>query len=422
MTSHHVIPTSPLGIVNRRRLVSGAVGVGVVVALSACGSAERGTLAAGAETLRIQAGDDEIPGLRAIADQYNKSTGIKVELIQREINSQSISDFISQAPMGQAPDILISPHDNLGQLVANGVIETVEMGDKSTDFIPNFLSAIAYEGANYGVPYAVECVAVVRNDDVTRENPENFDDLRSIGRRLMDERGLQYPFTISQSPTSGDPYHLYALQTSFGAEVFKRDTEGQYLPKIAMGGSGGLEFARYLAELGDSGDLRTSMTPEIAKENFLSGRSAFHVCGPWDLVDIEAAEMNCTVLPIPPAGPEKSLPFVGVQAFFVNAYGRNPVAAHDFVTNWVTRPETQLALYESTGRPPASSAAVKEMQDDPWRTRYAEIAESALPMPAIPQMGVVWNFWGTTENSIIEGKGDPEKLWNDMILNIEGQI
>ncbi|MDO5619551.1 sugar ABC transporter substrate-binding protein [Kocuria sp.] len=390
--------------------------------LSACGTAGGNVLPVGPGSLRIQAGDDEIPGLQKIADRFTEATGVSVEFIQREINAQSLSDFIAQAPMGQAPDILISPHDNLGQLAANGVIASVEMGDRGEEFTDNALTAVTYDGISYGVPYAVECVAMVRNDDLTREEPATFDELREVGHGLMDQDGLRYPFTISQSPTNGDPYHLYALQTSFGAEVFARDQDGEYLPELTMGGPEGLEFADYLAELGETGDLRTSMTPDIAKEAFLNGDSAFHLCGPWDLVDLEAAGMNCTVLPVPPAGTQQARPFAGVQAFFVNANGRNPVAAQDFVTNWITQPESQLDLYESTGRPPASSSAVDQMQDDPWRAKYAEIAETALPMPAIPAMGAVWSFWGTAENAIVDGRGDPQQLWENMIVNIEGQI
>ncbi|WP_231559453.1 extracellular solute-binding protein, partial [Kocuria sp. ZOR0020] len=126
----------------RRRLLGAASGFGLAAALSACGSGSQGGLPVGPGQLRIQAGDDEIPGLQQIAERFTDATGVTVEFIQREINAQSISDFIAQAPMGQAPDILISPHDNLGQLAANGVIASVEMGDRGEDFTQNALTAV----------------------------------------------------------------------------------------------------------------------------------------------------------------------------------------------------------------------------------------------------------------------------------------
>ncbi|PWF89479.1 maltose ABC transporter substrate-binding protein [Kocuria rosea] len=372
--------------------------------------------------MKIQAGSDEIPALQQIAEEFTADTGVEVEFVQREINAQAISNFISQSPTGQAPDIIVSPHDNLGQLASNGVVVPVEMGDRAEDFTENAREAVVYDGVSYGVPYAIENVAMLRNNELAAQDPATFDELRAIGHRLMEERGIEYPFTVSQSPEAGDPYHLYALQTSFGAEVFERTAEGEYTGNLTMGGEDGNEFARYLQELGASGDLRTSMTPDIAKESFLNGESAFHLGGPWELTDVEAAGMDVSVLPVPPAGDEEARPFVGVQAFFVNANAQNPMAAQDFAANYLTRPEAQTAMYESTGRPPASQVAVDRMQGDPLRSAYAEIAETGLPMPAIPEMGAVWSFWGTTQNAVVDGRGDPVELWNRMIDNIEGQI
>lgn len=406
----------------RRALLGGGLGLGALGALSACTESGAG-LGLGAGTLKIQAGDDEIPGLRRIAEGFTQQTGVNVEYIQREINADSISDFIAQSPMGQAPDIIISPHDSLGQLATNGVVASVELGDRAQDFTDNALTAVVFDGVSYGVPYAVECVALIRNDQITDAQPESFDELRRIGRRLMQEQGLSYPLAVSQSPTSGDPYHLYPLQTSFGAEVFLRTEDGEYLPELTMGGSEGEAFADYLAELGEAGDVQTSMTPDIASEAFLNGESPFLIGGPWELAAIEAAGMRCTVLPVPPAGDQPARPFAGVQALFVNAHAANPVAAHDFVTNWLPTTEAQTALYESTGRPPASITAVETMDDDPLRTEYARIAdELALPMPSIPAMGAVWSFWGTTENAILDGRAEPGPQWQSMIESIEGQI
>lgn len=407
---------------HRHRVIAA---VAAALLLTGCSSAPTSGVAGLADqagSITVQAGPDELPALQQIAEGFTEETGVEVEFIQREVNAQATSNFISQAPTGQAPDIVAGPHDTLGQLASNGVVAPVEIGARAEDFTDNALEAVIYNGVSYAVPYAVENVALIRNNELTTEEPSTFDELRDTGHRLMEEQGIAYPFTVSQSPEAGDPYHLYALQTSFGAPVFERTQDGEYLPELTMGGDEGHEFAHYLRDLGVAGDLQTSMSPDIAKESFLSGESAFHMAGPWDLGDIEAAEMDVSVLPVPPAGEEEARPFVGVQAFTVNAYSQNPVAAQDFAANYLTRPESQLALYESTGRPPASVTAIESMDGDPRRAAYAEIAESGLPMPAIPEMGAVWEFWGTTENAIVDDRGDPVELWDRMIANIEGQI
>lgn len=399
--------------------------IGAVLLLTGCSAAPAANvpgLVGGPGSIKIQSGGDEIPALEKVAQEFTDDTGVQVEFIQREVTAQTTANFISQAPTGQAPDIILGPHDNLGQLASNGVVAPVEMGDRAKDFSENARDALVFDGVSYGVPYAVENVALIRNNKLTTAEPATFDELRAEGHRLMKDKGIKYPFTVSQSPEAGDPYHLYSLQTSFGAEVFERTKDGEYTNELTMGGKNGHEFAEYLRELGKTGDLQTSMSPDIAKESFLKGDSAFHLAGPWDLSEIEAAGMDVSVLPVPPAGDHAARPFVGVQMFNVNAYSQNSVAAQDFVTNYLTRPESQIELYEASGRPPASTVAVDRIKDDPLRSSFAEIAQKGLPMPAIPEMGAVWSFWGTTENAIVDGRGEPAKLWDRMIDNIQGQI
>ncbi|MBX7557186.1 extracellular solute-binding protein, partial [Streptomyces sp. tea 10] len=146
-------------------------------------------LGGGPGEVTIQAGDDEIPALREIAQEYTADTGVNVRFIEREINAQAISNFISQSPTGQAPDIIVSPHDNLGQLAANGVVAPVELGDRGEEFTKNARDAVVYNGVSYGVPYAVESVALVRNNALTTDDPATFDELRT------DDGRTAYPYT-----------------------------------------------------------------------------------------------------------------------------------------------------------------------------------------------------------------------------------
>ena len=66
----------------RRALLGGGLSLGALGALSACTESGAG-LGLGAGTLKIQAGDDEIPGLRRIAEGFMQQTGVNVEYIQR---------------------------------------------------------------------------------------------------------------------------------------------------------------------------------------------------------------------------------------------------------------------------------------------------------------------------------------------------
>lgn len=369
--------------------------------------------------ITIWAGEDTIHGLRDIVEEYEADTGIPIRFVQRDASARTMSEFITQSPMGQGPDIIVSPHDNLGQLVANGLLAPVELGDYEEEFLEVAVQALTYDGVVYGVPFAVENIAILRNNALTTYEPETFGELIADGQRLVDAGEASFPVSIPQSPEAGDPYHLYPLQTSFGAPVFEVNEEGAYTADLGMSGAQGEAFAQYLSELGRSGVLNTSMTPDIGKEAFMSGRSPYILSGPWNVNDFEEAGLDLTLLPVPPAGDHPAQPFVGIQAFFVNANSQNSLPANDFLLNYVTRPDVQLSLFEAMGRPPALEAAIDSINDKPLLAAYADVAAEGAPMPAIPEMRTVWMFWGTTQNGIVDGHPDPVTLWRRMITSIE---
>ena len=151
--------------------------------------------------------------------------------------------------------------------------------------------------------------------------------------------GAQYPFII-QMGDKGDPYHFYGFQTSFGAPVFKTNDAGEYTSDLAMGGSGGTDFAKWLKAQGDAGILSTSIDGDVAKQKFLDGAAAYTVTGPWNVTAFREAGMDVSVLPIPSAGSQAAQPFVGVQMFYQSAKSANPVAAKQFF-NYLATPKAQ---------------------------------------------------------------------------------
>lgn len=52
---------------------------------------------------------------------------------------------------------------------------------------------------------------------------------------------------------------------------------------------------------------------------------------------------------------------------------------------------------------------------------FREVGADAVPMPSIPEMGAVWEFWGVTEASILNG-ADPVATWEKMVADIQGAL
>jgi len=54
---------------------------------------------------------------------------------------------------------------------------------------------------------------------------------------------------------------------------------------------------------------------------------------------------------------------------------------------------------------------------------YGEVALTGVPMPAIPEMGAVWNYWGATEAALVNNTaGDPATAWQTMADRIAADI
>ena len=85
--------------------------------------------------------------------------------------------FIVQAPSGAGPDLIVGANDWVGSLVKNGVVAPVELGDKANGFSDAAKKAFTSDGTLYGVPYAVENIALVRNNALAKDTPATFDEL-----------------------------------------------------------------------------------------------------------------------------------------------------------------------------------------------------------------------------------------------------
>ena len=389
----------------------------VLSGCSAAGGGAEGGPEESASEIVVWVDADRGTVLKDAAAEFTKESGVKVKLVQKDFPKIQ-EELIAQVPTGKGPDITIAAHDWLGNLVSNGVLQPVELGDSAADYQPVAITAMSYEGKTYGVPYSIENIALVRNTALAQSAPATFDEMVAAGKAA----GTEFPFLVPVGPES-DPYHLYPFQTSFGAPVFGTNADGSYNPEeLSIGNAGGEAYAAWLAEQGAAGTLSVNLTGDIAKEKFNAGASPFFITGPWNVPDMTAAGLSVAIDPIPSAGGEPAQPFVGVQGFVISAKTKNALAATDFLTNYIGSEAVQTALYEIGGRAPALTAAFEAASSDPIIAGFGAVGATAVPMPNIPQMGKVWQFWGVTEAAIITGQGDPTQLWQKMTGEVQTAI
>ena len=364
-------------------------------------------------SLTVWADDTRYSQIQELAKDFTAATKVDVQVVQKSETDMD-QEFISQVPTGNGPDIIVMAHDKLGQMVKNGVVSPVDLGDAKSKFSEAAIQGVTYDGKTYGVPYAVESVALVRNNKLTSDSPKTFDEMVASGKKA----GSEYPFVVQMS-TDGDPYHLYAFETSFGNEVFKQSADGSYTSDLTLGGEGASEFTQWLKAQGEAKTLNPNITADVAKDAFLKGNAAYMVTGPWNVTAAKAAGLDVSVLPIPSAGGKEAKPFVGVQMFYQSSKTKNQVLVSKFFQYLETK-EAQSKLQELGGRVPAMTEVANSLSDENLK-QFATIAGNGLPMPAIPAMGSVWDYWGKTEVSIVNG-ADPASSWETMVNNIQTSI
>lgn len=408
--------------VNKKSLfAAGAVAVVATLGLASCasGDADNGENGASGEggTLTVWVDAERVDALQGAADAYTEETGVEVELVGKD-NADIKDDFIQQVPTGEGPDITMGAHDWLGELSTNGVVAPLELGDSAGDYLEVAVNASTYEGTVYMLPYAVENIALLRNADLVAEAPTSWDDMIAKGQAA----GLEKPFVVEQG-AEGNPYHLYPFQTAFGAPVFGSNDEGYDPTDLQLGNEGGVEFANWLGSQGKTGTghFNTDIDGDIAKQAFLDGTAAYWLTGPWNVGAAIDGGINVAIDPVPSPTGDVASPFAGVKGFFVSSESENKVAANDFLVNYIGTEDVQLELFEAGNILPALSAAAESASSDPIIEGFAAVGAEAVPMPAIPAMGSVWQYWGIAEASIINGE-DPVATWEKLAADVQAAI
>ncbi len=404
-------------VIRRRALGLSALATAVVLLAGCAGGGDGGGGDASENTLTVWIDSNRAEAMKEVAATFEEEKGIKVDLVIRDFGKLR-DDFTAQVPTGKGPDITIGSHDFIGAWVRDGVIAPVELGDKAADFEKVALEAVAYDGKSYGLPYAIENVAILRNTALAESTPATFDEMIAQGQAA----GTTYPFLIGLDENNGDSFHLYPFQTSFGSQVFAQNEDGSYDgTQLTLGGPEGVAYAQWLGVQGAAGILKPGLTPDLAKSAFNEGQAPYFISGPWNVPDAQAAGIDVAVDPIPSAGGEEARPFVGVQAFFVSAKSKNALAANEFLVNYLATEEVQTALFEVGGRAPALTASFEAAQSDPIVAGFAKVGANGVPMPSVPQMGSVWEDWGKAQVAIMKG-ADPASTWDKMVADIQSKI
>lgn len=348
----------------------------------------------------IMADELRTPILQGLVPAFAAEHNVTVEIQQVDFH-ELLATYKTAVAAGSGPDVVVGPHDWVGELVASGYIAPIELESRErANFLPSATFGFTYDRQLYGLPYAVENVALLRNTDLVPDAPRTWAEVAEIAAALEAEGKVTQGFVLH-----ADAYHSFPIHTAFGGQLFGWDSAGQYdRTNVLLDSAQTIAAAQWIETLARAGHLDGEMTWERMHALFESGEAALLITGPWALERIRESGIPYAISALPEQE-AAGLPFVGVQGFMVSARSNHPELAQTFVTEFVLSESVLRALYEG-GLRPSAYLPLRATITDPDLAQFAAVGSNGLPMPSFPEMSAIWDAWEVALDQILRQETD----------------
>ncbi len=311
-----------------------------------------------------------------------------------------------------APDLYFFAHDKIGVYAEMGILAPIS-DFISEDILANYLevtrSAASYKGTQYQLPIYYETLLFLYNRERMKEDmvPGTTEELYAYMQEHTGEG--TYGF-VEQHSTA---YYSVPWIHGFGGELI--DETG--VPQLNSDQvSKALEYHRKFLEY-MPGESEYSTVNTL----FIEGYADSVIGGPWLVPTAREAGIDLGFAPMPVVD-ETGLPlapYSGVQGVHVlKVAAETKKEAVTKVLECITKPEVGVAMAQVSGCAPANTLSYEEesVASDPLIMTMKQIAESAVPMPNIPEMDVMFIVTGNLLVAVNMNDADiPEETakWQD---------
>lgn len=349
---------------------------------------------------------------------FKKTTGQDVVVLKVPFAAFQQKMLIA-GPARQGPDLLIGPHDWIGQLCTVGLLAPVpsEIVDgASPSFYDIAKRAVTFDGKIYSAPLMMECVVLARNTALCPDKPETLDQLVEQASACAEKN----PGVLGFAYEMRDFYFTGAFMAGFGADflsAFSAAGAELDLSAINFDTPEGVAGATWVADLAKGN--KHNLVPQDMKNNtavelFLKGRLGMMLCGPWNMGAVRASGIPYVLEPLPDGPARPCSPFVGVTGVMLGSYSTEKKGVKELMA-YLVSPEVTARLCQSAARAPARVETAQELKrsiEDPVIAKdlelFSAVAQKGIPMPNHPAVGAT--FWSAMQGAfelIIKGQVTP---------------
>ncbi len=285
------------------------------------------------------------------------------------------------------PDMYMYAHDSLGTFVEMGVLSPItDIIDETvySDMLSMTVEAGSYKDEQYLMPIYFETLLFMYNKDLWEgELPTTTEDLYAYMVENTDVDAGTYA-VVNQHSTA---YNVSPFIYGFGGYIIDENGVPGLNDELTMEA---IAYNEKFAALQADGDYNTVGTL------FNEGKAQAIIGGPWLISGINDAGINLGIYSLAditlPNG-EGLAPFSGVQGIGVMSYAaESKTDALAKVLTELTNPELGIALAQEANCAPANALAYDDssVMENEMIAAMKTTAETAQPMPNIPEMSVMW--------------------------------
>ncbi|MCK9793645.1 extracellular solute-binding protein [Isoptericola sp. 4D.3] len=311
--------------------------------------------------------------------------GVKVRS-HHVAGSGLIATVLQQASSDTLPDVLMLDNPDVQQIASSGALSPLtDYGITGDGFPRGVLDAGTYDGELYGIAPVVNTVGLVYDADLLEEAgiepPTTWGELRDAAARLTTEG--RYGIAFSGANTFEGTWQFLPFMWSNGGQE-----DDLTSPQVTEA----LDFVNGLVQDGYASASTVNWSQNDVNDQFLAGKAAMMVNGPWNMPSLDAAEglrYAAVPLPVPEEGDTLAAP-LGGEAFTVPRTGDpEKMAQAGAFVGCVTAGENQLAMATGRGAVPSDTEVAAEASaENPVVAAFADTVLTARARTAL--LGPDW--------------------------------
>ncbi|NMR20694.1 sugar ABC transporter substrate-binding protein [Cellulomonas fimi] len=307
---------------------------------------------------------------------------------------------------GETPDVSMIGTTWMGEFAATGALDPTPDLIDTGSFFEGAWGTTEVGGTNYGVPWYVETRVLYYRTDLVPEPPTDWDGLTAMAQQAKSS-GAAYGINLQPGETGAwQTFMPFAWQA--GAQLTNEDGT-----EFTIDSPEFVEALTYYQSFFTDGLAPTDLPQGTLEQDFVAGKIASFVSGPWHvgiLEETENADMSKVALAPLPSGAEQAS-FIGGANLAVFKDAENRDAAWKFV-EWLTRPEIQVQWYETVTDLPSVASAWEDpaIADDQYLGVFGEQLDSAVAPPSIPTWEEVASVIDTELERLTKAGADPQEV------------